>query len=261
MRKIRTRLAALFLLFSPVCAMAGELRDLATDRPDKTESPQTVDAGHAQIELDFATYGHDRSDAERTEQIDILPINLKYGVAANADLQLIMAPYVHQRVTDEATGARTAVGGFGDMTVRLKYNLWGNDGGKTAMALMPFVTLPTAKTGLGADGVEFGLIAPLSVKLSEQVDLAMMTEVDALREDGHYHAGIINSASLGFHLTKRLGLYTELYTEHDRDWIVTGDTGLTYAVGENSQFDLGANIGLTDAADDISLFVGFSRRF
>jgi hypothetical protein len=34
------------------------LRELATDRPDKTESPTTVDAGHFQFEMDFATFTH-----------------------------------------------------------------------------------------------------------------------------------------------------------------------------------------------------------
>jgi hypothetical protein len=31
------------------------LRELATDRSDKTESPIAVDAGHFQFEMDFAT--------------------------------------------------------------------------------------------------------------------------------------------------------------------------------------------------------------
>jgi hypothetical protein len=31
------------------------LRELATDRSDKTERPITVDAGHFQFEMDFAT--------------------------------------------------------------------------------------------------------------------------------------------------------------------------------------------------------------
>ena len=36
------------------------LRDLSTDRPDLTESPYTVDAGHVQWEIDLfnATYDH-----------------------------------------------------------------------------------------------------------------------------------------------------------------------------------------------------------
>lgn len=39
------------------------LRDMATDRPDKTESAYSVDAGHYQFEMDLLTYTYDRSDA------------------------------------------------------------------------------------------------------------------------------------------------------------------------------------------------------
>src|SRR5687767_4843881 len=35
------------------------MRDLATDRPDVTESPYTVDAGHFQAELSFIEYVSD----------------------------------------------------------------------------------------------------------------------------------------------------------------------------------------------------------
>lgn len=188
-----------------------------------------------------------------------MPVNLKYGIGRDTDMQVVVAPYQRQTVVNRA--GRTAIVGFGDMTVRVKHNLWGNDGGATALAVMPFVTLPTARAGLGADGVEFGLIVPLSVKLSDGVDLGLMTEADGLRDGNRYRVSFINSATLGFALTDRLGLYTELYTEHARDWIVTGDAGVTFAVGESTQLDAGVNLGLTRAADDVGLFLGFSRRF
>ena len=33
-----------------------QMREMSTDRPDKTESPYTVDAGHFQIESDLFAY-------------------------------------------------------------------------------------------------------------------------------------------------------------------------------------------------------------
>jgi hypothetical protein len=41
------------------------LRELSTDRPDKTERPFTVDAGHFQLEMDLFSYACDRHDPER----------------------------------------------------------------------------------------------------------------------------------------------------------------------------------------------------
>jgi hypothetical protein len=70
---------------------------------------------------------------------------------------------------------------------------------------------------------------------------------------------------VAFTLTNKLGLYTELFTERGTErgarWNVTGDVGLTYAVSENIQLDTGVNLGITEAADDLNLFVGLSRRF
>ena len=41
-------------LFNPT--PTGLMRELSTDRPDKTESPYTVDAGHLQIEVDLLSW-------------------------------------------------------------------------------------------------------------------------------------------------------------------------------------------------------------
>ncbi len=41
-------------LFNPV--PENLMRELSPDRPDETESPYTVDAGHYQLEMDFANF-------------------------------------------------------------------------------------------------------------------------------------------------------------------------------------------------------------
>ncbi len=74
------------------------LRTLGTDRPDQTESPQTVDAGHFQVEMDLVNATFDRSPSEggdrRTEVVALAPLNLKVGLLHNTDLQLVLAPYI-----------------------------------------------------------------------------------------------------------------------------------------------------------------------
>ena len=140
-------------------------------------------------------------------------------------------------------------------------------GGATALALMPFVKLPTNTNGLGNDVVEFGLIVPLAIGVSDRIGIGLMTEVDLLKEsDGKgYAPSFINSATVAFTLTDKLGLYTELFTERSTEggarWVVTGDIGLTYAVSDDVQLDTGVNLGITDAADDLNIFIGLSRRF
>lgn len=253
-------------LATPAAAQAAPLRELTTDRPDKTESPITVDAGHWQLEADVATFTHDRANGMRTDTLSVAPFNLKRGIGDDTDLQLVVEPYVRRIERDHATGARRRVAGFGDVTVRVKHNLWGNDGGKTALGLIPFVVVPTNHRDLGSDKVEGGLIVPLSVELADAIGLGVMTELDLVEDEaGKYAPAVINSATLGFDLSDRLGLYTEIYTERvvarGERWQVTGDAGITYQLTDNLQLDTGVNVGLTRAADDVAAFVGISRRF
>lgn len=118
-----TRAGAFLLTLAAVPAAAQEVRPLATDRPDRTESPYAVPAGRWQVELDLASFTRDRADGVRNETLSLAPFNLKRGIARDTDLQLIVAPYVRQRAD-----GRT-VDGIGDLTVRLKQNLVSDDGG------------------------------------------------------------------------------------------------------------------------------------
>ena len=99
------------------------LRDLSTDRPDLTESPYTVDAGHFQIETDFvnASFDHDKSGGgdvySRSETYG--GINFKIGLLNQVDLA---KPFSNVHVIDMSknriTGAKTREQGFGDITTR-----------------------------------------------------------------------------------------------------------------------------------------------
>src|SRR5580765_7874436 len=166
-----------YTLFNPTPRQL--MRELNTDRPDKTESPFTLDAGHFQIEADILNYSYDRYNSARTdtrvETVSIAPLNLKVGLCNNVDFQLVIETYTSVRVHNVATGAVQKNRGFGDITPRLKWNLWGNDGGATALALMPFVKLPTNQDDLGNNSVEGGLIVPFAAQLPYDWDVGMTT--------------------------------------------------------------------------------------
>lgn len=248
----------------------AHLRELSTDRPDVTESAYTVDAGHLQFETTLGGYSRDHHAPERngvrTEGWSLFEINAKVGLTNWADFQVV-AP-LYQRVRTSGGGAPREVSeGFGDLTLRLKTNLWGNDGGKTALALMPFVKIPTASDGLGNDAVEGGLIVPLAIELSEKWALGLMAEIDVLKDgdDRGYHAEVLTSATLGYAFRDNFIGYVEfvsvLSAEHDADWVAQVDSGFAWQLTPDVQFDAGVNIGLTRAAEDLAPFVGLTLRF
>ena len=151
--------------------------------------------------------------------------------------------------------------------MRLKMNLWGNDGGKTAFAILPFVKFPTNTNHLGNNSVEGGVILPLMVKLPGDWDMGMETAASFLRNefDHSHHTEFINSVSFGHNIVGKLDGYAEFFsnvsTERGSGWVGTVDVGLTYGLTANIQLDCGVNLGATRSADAMNPFTGMTVRF
>lgn len=250
-----------YTLFNPT--PRALMRPMSTDRPDKTESAYTVDAGHFQIEADLVSFGIDQRNAEGSNAFGFNAgnVNIKAGLLNNVDLQLVVENYIYDQV--RANGVTASKSGFGDLTTRLKINFWGNDGGLTAFAIMPFVKFPTNTGDLANKQVEGGVIFPLAVELPYGWGMGVMTEIDiAYREDGSYGPDFINSITLSRDIVGNLAGYGEFFSQlSDGELIITLDAGLTYALTEDIQLDFGCNFGVTEAAEDFQPFVGLSIRF
>ena len=246
------------------------MREMSPDRPDKTDSPFTVDAGHFQLEMDFANFTYDAPNSERgnvkTEDYQIAPMNLKVGVLNNTDFQLVLAPWQWERTEDRSAGTTEQKSGFGDITPRVKVNLIGNDGGFFALALIPFVKLPTSQDHLGNDSVEGGLGIPFAFDVPNW-DVGFQTTFNC-NHDGvgsGYHAEFNNSVSIGHAVIGKLSYHVEFFssvsTEQNSDWIGTFDTWFTYQANKNLCFDAGVYIGVTPSADDWHPWVGMTWRY
>ena len=231
----------------------GEMREMSTDRPDQTESAYTVDAGHFQIEMDLVKFTCDR----HRPSWNVAPVNLKAGLLNNVDLQFVLDSYMR-----ESGGAS----GFGDITARLKVNVWGNDGGATALAVMPYVKLPLDASNLRNGETEGGIIVPLAVALPGGWSMGLMTEVDFVNDGaGGHDAEWLNSVTFSHGIAGKLGGYVEFVAVTGNapgfDWEAQADAGFTYALTDDVQFDFGCNFGVTKSAPDFQPFAGLSIRF
>lgn len=241
------------------------LRDLAPDRPDTTESPITVDAGWFQIEGSFFDYGRNDDGSVQEQVFTYGAVNLKAGLLHNVDIQFVFDTYTDVRTEDKSAGVTETVGGFSDVQVRLKVNLWGNDGGRTALAFFPFVKIPTGSR-LSNDNVEGGIILPFSVDLNERFALGLMAETDFVYdEEGRgYEAEFVHTAVLGISVTEKIGAYLEyvgVAGSAGFDYQATFSTGFTYGISDDVQLDVGGRIGLNVAAEDGGVFTGITVRF
>jgi Putative MetA-pathway of phenol degradation len=188
-----------FTLLNPT--QRSLMRNFNTDRPDVTESPYTVDAGHFQAEFSFAEYTYDHSYGGRTNGFSVLPVNLKRGLLNNLDLQFVLSPYHNIKTCGPFLSQRNS--GFGDAERRANLNLRGNDGGKTAFGVMTFVRFPTGSDRLSDHHFEGGLILPLATQeLPRRFDLGTMAEFDLNRNDRNDGYGLdsVHSVTIGHEL-------------------------------------------------------------
>lgn len=253
-------------LFDPT--PRAELHEFATDRPDVTESPYTVDPGHVQIELSLAEYALSGDRSTRT--FDALPVNLKFGLLDNVDIQFVFTPYERQVTREE--GQRTVASGFGDETlVRLKINLQGNDHESVALGVMPFVKLPTGTGGLSNGHVEGGLILPLAADLPGEFTLGVMLEGDLVYHDesDDYGVDLVHSVTLGHAIAGPLNGYVEYVGVAPRGapagiasrYQAIASAGLTYELRDDLILDVGARLGFSGDADRSAIFMGAATRF
>ena len=254
-----------YSLFHPV--PDSLLGDMDTDRPDKTNSPHTLDAGHLQLESGLFAYTRTTDAGVRSEKFTWADTTLRVGLLPWAELQLEVPVYETNRDTVLATHDTQRTSGTGDLTAILKANLWGNWSGDSAGGIEFWVKAPTASQEIGNRKVEGGALFLWDIKLPHDFDLGFNNGVGiSLNDDNHgYHADIINSVSVSHTIACPLTGYLEFYssvpTHGGGDWVGTVDVGLLLMIGKNVQLDTGINMGVTSGADDWQPFVGLSCRF
>ena len=254
-------------LFHP--APERDLREIGTDRADQTESPYTLDAGHFQVEMDFCSATLDRQVSGGVNRSDslwnIAPIDFKIGLLNRADLEVEIASHQIDRTLDHNTGERTRASGIGEMQTRLKLNLWGNDGGRTAFGVVPFVKLPLPESALRNGATEGGVMLPFALDLGRGWDVGAVTEAEVLvRDAGGHGAAWVDSISFGRMVRRNIRAYAEFATasgpEAHARWQRQLDTGATVVVRRNLMLAFGCNFGISRSAPDFAPYAGLSFR-
>jgi hypothetical protein len=247
------------LSFADVVAQTT-FRPLSTDRPDRTESPYSVPKGWVQIESDLVSHGQLEINEQTITGTSVATFNVKYGVTPRFDMQFVFAPWVH--VHSEGPGFDDTTDDTGQAGVRAKFNLAGNDTGGAAVALLPFVFVPTRGDAI-FDSATWGMVTPVAIAISKRASLSSMLGTVRVNNDEWW---MIGSFSLGTKLVGPLAGFLETYVaragfESDALDDVTVDAGLTFAPTDAWQLDTGVYYGVTDNTEHWRVFVGASARF
>lgn len=235
------------------------MRSFETDRPDATESPYTVDAGHFQFETDLFKIDRSKSESIKTVQKYFNSFNIKVGLTNSLDLQLVADMLVHTSVSGAINLENNS--SFGNLTIRLKQNIFGNDGGKTALAILPFVNIATTSEYR----ITGGLVFPLGVSLPNDWDFGTQIETDfETNQSGKgSHINYMTSATISHTLFLKCDFFTEATVSREtelRSFTYFLDSGLVYALKENIKLDTGLYYGLLRTSSKV-IFAGLSLRF
>ena len=246
-----------------------EMRKFTPDRPAKGFSVRTIDAGHFEVEMDTINYTYSKYLGISTRSVQTLDPNFKIGVTNWADVEVQFNGLQSSQSFDALSGATLEHGaGFGDIVLRTKMNLIGNDTGPVGFALIPYIKLPSSAPVISNGAVEGGLIAPLALRLPQDYLVTLMTEVDALKDSANRReANFVNLIGVSHPLpgVEGANVTVELFSAVGNDRatppIYTFDLGMNFRVDQHTILDVGLNLGLNSAAPKVQIYTGISARF
>lgn len=258
-----SRVAAFLVLVAALPA-AAQQPELVTDRPDQTESAVVVPKGWLQLEVG-ATVTRDETGGETTEVLELPGTLLRLGLSDHVELRLGWGGYADLETSQG--GLELSDSGVLDAEVGAKVHLAPERGGRPEMALLFGASVPVGEADFSSDRVDpafrFSAAHTLSesVGLGYNVGLEWGTAVDG-NGDRSTVSDVFYSVAAGFGLSPRWGAFGELFGNlegsSDAGSRHSVNGGLTYLAKPNLQLDAAAGVGLSDAADDWFVVLGFS---
>ncbi|MDI1294455.1 MAG: transporter [bacterium] len=249
-------------------AQAQEARELCADRPGLGTPACTMAPGKVQMELGLGDWTREKDASSQTDSVVLGDALVRFGLTDSLEAQVGWTSYGHVRTRDRLTGAIAKASGTGDVTLALRQNLHNPDGSGFSIALMPYATVPTGGSAIGAGDWGVGLIVPVSFDLGHGLSLGLTPQVDAAVDgDGKgRHLAYGSVAGLGFALSEAVSGTIEAQVTRDDDpdgHATQALAGLSFAwkPSDAMQFDIGLNLGLNSVSPDSQLYVGVVRRF
>lgn len=242
--------------------------EMATDRPDQTESSSVVPPGFVQLELGW-THTEEKEQGERFETDSFPESLLRVGVRPGLELRF-GAP-VREWVDEYLPGeSKSEDSGWTDMQFGFKKQLWLEEGCLPEAALIFHLTVPTGEEGYSSERVDPDFRFAFSHELNDRWSLGYnLGATWETSEDPRGERDTLSTfnwtAALGYAVTDRLGAYVELFGDvpmsADGKPQTSLDGGFTWAVNDHFQLDILAGVGLSDHAPDWFVGAGVSYRW
>ncbi len=223
---------------------------IATDRPAVTNSSVVVPPGSLQVENGFLeTSSQGQSVVDGPESL------VRLGIAKRTELRFTVPDYFHNLTTGSGSG-------FGDFAFGIKEQL-GPTPGKFDVSVILFLSFLTGANTVSSGGYDPGLQVPWSRALSANWTAAGMLSV-YWPTQGHTRNVTGESTFL---LDRQLTKPWDAFVEYAGDFPENGGPrhllhfGTALKIANQQQIDFHVGVGLSSAAVDHLVGVGYSFRF
>lgn len=229
-------------------------RGFVADRPGATDSPITTLPGTGRVESGLYSYSQDKEAGIETTTQVIGNFVFISGVSQNSEVQLGFDSHVSQKVETSATSQTDSE--FGNINLRYKYNIIGNDGGSVAFGIIPRLTYTSDSLGNDLLG---GVGLPVAFSLPYNLSFAVMPQwnLEEKSGGGHYSSQYLG-VLLGRSWTDNLDVYIDYSSTSSEEAVFQAASGLGMAhrIQSNLQWDISGSFGVSDAATDLTLALG-----
>lgn len=246
----------------------GEERDYCPARPGLGTPACTIAPGRVSVETGLADWSRDDTPDAREDTVLYADTLVRVGITDILEAEIGLTPYGTVRSRDKASGVVSREGGVGDLFLGAKVNLRNPDGSGFSIAALPFATVPTGGSALGAGDWGAGFLLPMSVDIGRSLNLQLTPEVDAAVNGNRTGRHLAYSAilGLGFPVLDKLGGTIEVQGVQDDDPAgpktqAFASVSIAWLPRPDLQLDLGGVAGLNRDSADIELYFGVSRRF
>jgi hypothetical protein len=238
---------------------------LITDRPDFTESPVTVGMGVVQLEAGY-TFTYDDNDDGNVSEHSYPESLFRIGMLAEW-FELRLGWNYGNSAETVFGGGNESLAGAEDLYVGGKLALTPQSGCLPETGVIVQATVPTGSSSFTTDEIMPGVNYVYGWDVTDDFSCGGGTQANrALDDNGEdYYVEFAQSITTGYGWTDELGTYAEWYmfapagaeTSRNQQYF---NTGVTYLISDNIQWDIRVGVGLNDAADDFFTGTGFSIR-
>jgi hypothetical protein len=224
---------------------------IATDRPAFTDSSIAVPAGALQFEN-----GVLRTDTEREPTFDFPETLVRFGVTSKTELRFTTPDYF------DDFDSTSIVSGFGDVLLGVQRQLGPTSSGFDVSAILS-LGLPSGSKGISSGGYDPQLQVPWSHALTKNWTAAGMFAAYWPTQGKRRNW----TGQTAWEFDRQITNSWDAFVEYNGEFAQRGGPqhvvhlGSSYRFSSNQQIDLHLGFGLSAAAPDRIVGVGYSFRF